>query len=159
MCPRPSRSGRWRLVRDHLGRFPQRQDRRRGGMSLAKKKRELTPAAVVTGAGQGIGRGIVLALAREGFDVAGIDNLFEPRNRKKGLIEVKEKVEELGRRFLPIAGDVARLEDHVRMLDEAVEEFGRIDVLVNNAGVAPAKRADILETAPESSDRLPSLNP
>ncbi|OGD27921.1 MAG: 3-ketoacyl-ACP reductase [Candidatus Aminicenantes bacterium RBG_19FT_COMBO_65_30] len=127
-------------------------------MSLAKKKRELTPAAVVTGAGQGIGRGIVLALTSEGFDVAGIDILFEPRNRKKGLIEVKEKVEELGRRFLPIAGDVARLEDHDRMLDEAVEEFGRIDVLVNNAGVAPAKRADILETAPESYDRLLSIN-
>lgn len=116
------------------------------------------PTAVVTGAGQGIGRGIVMALAREGFDVAGIDIVFDPRNREKGLFEVKEKVEKLGRRFLPIAGDVARLEDHDRMLDAAVGEFGAIDVLVNNAGISPAKRVDILETAPESYDRVLGVN-
>ena len=116
------------------------------------------PVAVVTGAGQGIGRGIVLALAREGFDVAGIDIVFEPRNTKKGLFEVKGVVEKLGRRFLPVAGDIARVEDHDRMLDAAVAEFGAIDVLVNNAGIAPAKRVDILETAPESFDRLFAVN-
>ena len=125
---------------------------------MAKKERKSAPAAVVTGAGQGIGRGIVLALAREGFDVAGIDIVFEPRNTKKGLFEVKSEVEKLGRRFLPVAGDIARVEDHDRMLDAAVAEFGAIDVLVNNAGVAPAKRVDILETAPESFDRLFAVN-
>ncbi len=125
---------------------------------MAKKERKSAPAAVVTGAGQGIGRGIVLALAGQGFDVAGIDIVFDPRNRKKGLFEVKEKVEKLGRRFLPVGGDIARLEDHDRILDTAVAEFGAIDVLVNNAGVAPAKRADILETAPESYDRLLGVN-
>ena len=127
---------------------------------MANKKRKSPPAALVTGAGQGIGRGIVLALAREGYDIAGIDIVFDPRNRnrKKGLFEVKEKVEKLGRRFLPIEGDIARLEDHDRMLDAAVAEFGAIDVLVSNAGVAPAKRVDILETAPESYDRLLGIN-
>jgi len=125
---------------------------------LPKNKRAAAPAAVVTGAGQGIGRGIVFALAREGFDVVGIDILFEPRNRKKGLFEVKDRVAELGGRFLPVAGDISRLEDHDRMLDAAVGVCGRIDVLVNNAGVAPAKRADILETGPASYDRLLSVN-
>jgi NAD(P)-dependent dehydrogenase (short-subunit alcohol dehydrogenase family) len=126
---------------------------------VAKREKKSRPsAAVVTGAGQGIGRGIVLALAREGYDIAGIDIVFDPRNRKKGLFEVKEKVEKLGRRFLPIEGDIARLEDHDRMLDAAVAEFGAIDVLVNNAGVAPVKRVDILETAPESYDRLLGVN-
>lgn len=125
---------------------------------MAKKERKSAPAAVVTGAGQGIGRSIVLALAREGFDVAGIDIVFEPRTTKKGLFEVKKRVEELGRRFLPIEGDIARVEDHDRMLDAAVGEFGGFDVLVNNAGVAPAKRVDILETAPESYDRLLGIN-
>jgi NAD(P)-dependent dehydrogenase (short-subunit alcohol dehydrogenase family) len=125
---------------------------------LPKNKRTAAPAAVVTGAGQGIGRGIVFALAREGFDVVGIDILFEPRNRKKGLFEVKDRVAELGGRFLPVAGDISRLEDHDRMLDAAVGVCGRIDVLVNNAGVAPAKRADILETGPASYDRLLAVN-
>jgi len=125
---------------------------------VTNKERKSPPTALVTGAGQGIGRGIVMALAREGFDVAGIDIVFDPRNRKKGLFEVKEKVEKLGRRFLPIEGDIARLEDHDRMLDAAFGEFGAIDVLVNNAGIAPAKRVDILETAPESYDRLLSVN-
>jgi 3-oxoacyl-[acyl-carrier protein] reductase len=127
-------------------------------MSLVHKKHGAAPAAVVTGAGQGIGRGIVLALAREGFDVVGIDIIFEPGNTKKGLFEVKERVKELGGRFLPVAGDISRIEDHDRMLDAAVGVCGRIDVLVNNAGVAPLKRLDMLETSPESYDRLMSIN-
>jgi len=125
---------------------------------LAKRERKKGPAAIVTGAGQGIGRGIVLALAREGCDIAGIDIVFEPGNTKKGLFEVKNSVERLGRRFLPVGGDIARVEDHDRMLDAVVKEFGAIDVLVNNAGVAPAKRVDILETAPESYDRVLAVN-
>jgi NAD(P)-dependent dehydrogenase (short-subunit alcohol dehydrogenase family) len=125
---------------------------------LANKARVSSPVAVVTGAGQGIGRAIVLALAREGFDLVGIDIVFKPGNRKKGLFEVKERVGEIGGRFLPVAGDISRIEDHDRMLDAAVGVCGRIDVLVNNAGVAPRRRADILETAPESYDRLLATN-
>src|SRR5512139_3380993 len=125
---------------------------------MPAKKRLSAPAAVVTGAGRGIGRAIVLALVQEGFDVVGIDVVFEPENRKKGLFEVKERVGELGGRFLPVAGDVARIEDHDRMLDAATGVCGRIDVLVNNAGVAPFERRDILETAAESYDRLMSVN-
>jgi 3-oxoacyl-[acyl-carrier protein] reductase len=129
-------------------------------MSLAKKPRlrPTPPAAVVTGAGRGIGRAIVLALAREGFDVVGIDIAFDPGDRKKGLFEVKDRVAELGARFLPVAGDISRIEDHDRMLDAAVGVCGRIDVLVNNAGVAPAKRVDVLETEAASYDRLMGIN-
>jgi len=125
---------------------------------LANKARASSPVAVVTGAGQGIGRAIVLALAREGFDLVGIDIVFKPGNRKKGLFEVKERVGEIGGRFLPVAGDISRIEGHDRMLDAAVGVCGRIDVLVNNAGIAPRRRADILETAPESYDRLMATN-
>jgi NAD(P)-dependent dehydrogenase (short-subunit alcohol dehydrogenase family) len=74
------------------------------------------------------------------------------------LFEVKERVRELDGRFLPVAGDVARIVDHERMLDAAYGVCGRIDVLVNNAGVAPLRRADILETPPESYDRLMAVN-
>ncbi len=130
---------------------------------MANKARASSPVAVVTGAGQGIGRAIVLALAREGFDLVGIDIVFKPGNRKKGLFEVKERVGEIGGRFLPVAGDISRIEDHDRMLDAAVGVCGRIDVLVNNAGVAPRRArgypgngAGKLRPAPGDNARGPS---
>lgn len=125
---------------------------------MAKKQLGSAPAAVVTGAGRGIGRAIVLALVREGYDVVGIDIVFEPDNTAKGLFEVKAAARGLGGRFLPIAGDIARVDDHDRMLDAAYGVCGRIDVLVNNAGVSVAKRVDVLEASPESYDRLMSTN-
>lgn len=123
-----------------------------------KIHRPSAPAAVVTGAGRGIGRGIVLALAREGLDVVGIDAVFEPGNRRQGLFEVKARVEKLGGRFLPVAGDISRIDDHDRLLDAAWGVCGRIDLLVNNAGVAPLRRVDVLETSAESYDRLMAIN-
>jgi 3-oxoacyl-[acyl-carrier protein] reductase len=127
-------------------------------MSVSPKKRPFAPAAVVTGAGQGIGRGIVLALVRDGFDVVGVDIAFDPENKAKGLFEVKARAEALGGRFLPVAGDVSRIDDHDRLLDAAYGVCGRIDLLVNNAGVAPLRRTDILETTTESYDRLMGTN-
>lgn len=114
--------------------------------------------ALVTGAGQGIGRGIALELARHGFDVAGVDIRYEPENREKGLFEVKERVEAIGRRFLPVRGDIADLGTHERILQEVLATYGRVDVLVNNAGVAPKVRLDVLETTPESYDWVMSVN-
>jgi NAD(P)-dependent dehydrogenase (short-subunit alcohol dehydrogenase family) len=55
-------------------------------------------------------------------------------------------------------GSVGDLADHARFLDEAENAFGRLDVLVNNAGVAPTVRADLLEATPESFDRLNGTN-
>ncbi len=114
--------------------------------------------ALVTGAAKGIGRSIVLELAKNGFDIAGVDILFDPQNKKSGLFEVNERVEEFKREFLPIQGDISDLEAHDGMTRQALDRFGRIDVLVNNAGVAPEKRLDILETTPESYDRVLSIN-
>jgi 3-oxoacyl-[acyl-carrier protein] reductase len=116
------------------------------------------PVALVTGAGRGIGRGISLELANGGFDVAGVDVLFEPENMKSGLFEVRDLLAKLGAEFLPIQGDIADLATHERTLKEAVARFGRIDVLVNNAGVGPLVRNDILETTPESFDRVFGIN-
>jgi 3-oxoacyl-[acyl-carrier protein] reductase len=117
------------------------------------------PVALVTGAGRGIGRGIVLELAAAGFDVAGCDIVFEPAETAAGLFEVKNAVEKLpGAAFFPIAGDVADLDAHDRIIESVLDRFGRLDVLVNNAGVAPRIRADLLETTPESYDRIMSIN-
>lgn len=116
------------------------------------------PLALITGAGRGIGRGIALELAKNGFDIAGNDILFDPEHRATGLFEVKERVEELNATFIPIQGDISSFEDHEKILKATLEGFGKIDVLVNNAGVAPEKRLDILETSPESYDRVLSIN-
>ncbi len=114
--------------------------------------------AIVTGAGQGIGRGIVLALAKNDFNIVGVDVIFQPENKEKGLFEVKERVKELGADFLPAYGDISKLQDHEGIIQKTMEKFGSIDVLVNNAGVAPKQRLDVLETSPESYDRVMTIN-
>jgi 3-oxoacyl-[acyl-carrier protein] reductase len=90
-------------------------------------------AAVVTGASRGIGRGIALALARAGADLA----VNYARSRERAEAVVRE-VGELGRRALAVPADVTRADDVRRLLDGALAAFGRIDAWVNNAG------ADIL---------------
>lgn len=114
--------------------------------------------ALVTGAGQGIGRGIALELCREGFDIAGVDIVYEPENDKSGLFEVKARAEEIGAEFLPVRGDIADLHTHAGILERILARFRKIDLLVNNAGVAPLVRLDILETTAESFDRVLGVN-
>jgi NAD(P)-dependent dehydrogenase (short-subunit alcohol dehydrogenase family) len=119
---------------------------------------EKRPVAFITGASRGIGRGIAIELARHGYDLAGNSRLCDSANQTSGLFEVKRRVEELGAVFLPLQGDVAALEDHERMTEKILEKFGQIDLLVNNAGVAPEQRLDILETTAASFDRVLSIN-
>ena len=114
--------------------------------------------AMITGASRGIGRGIALTLARHGYDIAGCATKADPANTESGLYEVKKHVEKAGCRFLPVAGDIADLDDHPRMLREVLDAFGSVDVLVNNAGVGVLKRMNILETTAESFDRLIDVN-
>ena len=114
--------------------------------------------ALVTGAGQGIGRGIALALAAEGFAVAGNDIRFEPENTRNGLFEVRQRCAERGAEFLALPGDISDPDVQTQLTRSLLEHFGRIDVLVNNAGVAPLERRDVLETGPESYDRVMNIN-
>ncbi len=114
--------------------------------------------AFITGASRGIGRGIALELARHGYDIVAAATQADPSNTQKGSYEVKARVEELGRRCLPVMGNIADSKDHARMIHEAVDCFGAIDVLVNNAGVAPLQRMDLLECTEESYDRVMDIN-
>ncbi len=114
--------------------------------------------AFITGASRGIGRGIALELASKGYDIVGAATRLDPTNREKGLFEVKDRVEALGATFLPVAGDITNRDDHARMVEAALTEFGTIDILINNAGVAPLERLDILETTEESFERLMRTN-
>jgi 3-oxoacyl-[acyl-carrier protein] reductase len=109
--------------------------------------------AIVTGGSRGIGRGIVLSLARAGYDV--VVNYASNADAAKA---VGAEVEALGRRALLVQADVGKADDRTRLIDETYAAFGRLDLLVSNAGVAPNVRADLLEAGEESFDRLISIN-
>ena len=114
--------------------------------------------AFVTGASRGIGRGIAIELAKHGCDIAAAATKADPSNTGTGLYEVKARIEELGQRCVPVVGNIASLEDHERMIRNALDALGAIDILINNAGVAPEKRSDVLDATPESYDRVMAIN-
>lgn len=108
--------------------------------------------ALVTGASRGIGRGIALSLAAHGYDI--VANATNPAR----LEGAQREIEALGAQCVPALGDISDLDAHARIVETALEAFGRIDVLVNNAGVAPLERLDILDATAESYDRVMGTN-
>jgi NAD(P)-dependent dehydrogenase (short-subunit alcohol dehydrogenase family) len=109
--------------------------------------------ALVTGGSRGIGLGIARELVANQFNVA-INGLREASEVKDVLAELRTG----GANVIYVRGDIANLAEHESILDQIQKSFGRIDVLVNNAGVAPNVRADLLDASPESFDRLMSIN-
>ena len=118
----------------------------------------MKPVAVITGASRGIGKGIALALAEAGFNLAGLATRPDPGNRTEGLYAVKEQAEKAGAVFLPLAGDISDLSGHEALVQSVLEHFGHIDLLVNNAGVAPLERRELLAMEPGSFDRVLGIN-
>lgn len=116
------------------------------------------PVALVTGSGRGIGRGIALGLARDGYAVILNSVTADPARTDDGAYEVKKTIESEGGRAEVIRADIGREEDRSAIETFVDEKFGRLDLLVNNAGVAPKDRLDILEASEESFDRLIGIN-
>ena len=119
-------------------------------MSLGDTKSRV---ALVTGASRGIGRGIAVELARAGYHVA----VNYARNRD-AAVDVCVEIQKLDRCAIPVAGDVSDSSDRMRMLDETVSGLGSISLLVNNAGIAPRVRADLLEATEDSFDEIVGTN-
>ena len=105
--------------------------------------------ALVTGAGMGIGQAIAVELARQGADVAVHYAHTEPA-------ETLEQIEATGRRGVAIQGDLGQVPDCFRVVDEAVEALGGLDVLVNNGGVT--REVPFEETTQEIYDQLYGIN-
>lgn len=110
--------------------------------------------ALVTGGSRGIGRGITRQLLDDGFAV----DILATRPEPDGLLD--ELAGDRGSRAFVryVQGSVGDLADHSRFLDDAVGAWGRLDLLVNNAGVAPKVRADLLDATAESFDRVLGIN-
>ncbi|MDP6044073.1 MAG: 3-ketoacyl-ACP reductase [Phycisphaerae bacterium] len=109
-----------------------------------------SPLAMITGAARGIGAAIAVELAKNGMDIAIFDVIDSA--------QVADEVRAAGQTAISIVGDVTNAQDRQRAIDAVKQEFGRLDVLVNNAGVAPSVRADILEASEESYDRVMGIN-
>lgn len=106
---------------------------------------------VVTGGNSGIGEAIVVAAATEGANVV-IDYLVHPED----TTEIIGKIEKAGGRAVGVQADVSQTDGVRRMVAAAVDSFGRLDVMINNAGVET--RTSLLDTTEEQYDRVLDIN-
>lgn len=109
--------------------------------------------ALITGGSRGIGLGIAQELSRNGFDIA--INGVRPESAVGGVLE---SLRNNGSQVLYCQGDLSSSADRKNMLETVKNSFGRLNVLVNNAGIAPSERRDILEATEESFDEVVSTN-
>lgn len=107
--------------------------------------------ALVTGSSQGIGQAIAIRLAEEGANI-----VIDYRSHSEGAEETKAKVEEAGRKGLVIKADLGVVSDVRQMVESAVQHFGKLDVLVNNAGLE--KNASFWEVTEEDYDSVLNVN-
>jgi len=107
--------------------------------------------ALVTGGSRGIGRATALGFAEAGADVV------VASRKLPDLEEVADEIRGVGRKALPVAAHIGRMEDIGRLVETATAEFGRIDILVNNAGTNPAM-ALVLDTDERLWDSIMNLN-
>jgi len=108
-------------------------------------------SAIVTGGNTGIGKAIVLALAEEGANVC-IDYVAMPEAAE----ELERKVASLGDQAIGVKADVSKVADLQTLIDETVKAFGRLDVMVNNAGVET--RTSVLDTPEDRYDFVMNVN-
>ncbi len=109
--------------------------------------------AIVTGSSRGIGFEIIRKLGNDGFKVVMVATGTQQKNQE-ALKQLKQENIEC----LYIQANIGNHEDRLKIVSETVKHYGRIDVLVNNAGVAPNVRADLLDMTEESFDRVMSIN-
>jgi len=113
----------------------------------------MSQKALITGGSRGIGLGIAIELAREGIDLA--INGTRPEEK---VTEILEKLRTFGTEVIYCQGDVSQRGHRDSILEKIRKEFGQLNFLVNNAGVAPKERKDILEATEESFEQVLKTN-
>jgi 3-oxoacyl-[acyl-carrier protein] reductase len=111
------------------------------------------PVALVTGSGRGIGRAIARVLAADGWRVT-----LNYRRDAASAAETLALIRSAGGTAIAVQADIALAGDRERLLNETLAAYGQIDVLVNNAGMAPRRRVDLLELGEESYDEVLAAN-
>jgi NAD(P)-dependent dehydrogenase (short-subunit alcohol dehydrogenase family) len=116
--------------------------------------------AIVTGASRGIGKAIAIELARLGYDlvVSHFDFTADGEPDEAFAKQTQKEIKNIGSECEILRSDVSKAEDRGRLVDLTESTFGRCDMLVNNAGVAPLQRLDILEATEESFERVIGIN-
>ena len=117
----------------------------------------LAPVVLVTGASRGLGRGIALRMARDGYSVA-VNYALNWEAAAETVSQCLASRRSQDQKFASIRGDIGDAEQRRALVANTVGELGRIDALVNNAGIAPKIRADITEAGEESFDELIRTN-
>jgi NAD(P)-dependent dehydrogenase (short-subunit alcohol dehydrogenase family) len=109
--------------------------------------------AVITGSGRGIGRGIAIQLAQKGWLIV-INDIGNPAPPEETLALVRQA----GSDGVIVLGNITLAEDRQKIVDDTITAFGRIDLLVNNAGIGPRVRMDMLEISVESMHEVLEVN-
>ena len=112
----------------------------------------MAKTALITGGSRGIGFGIAEALGKQGYNL--VVNGVRDENEVKGPLDILRQFTEV----VYCQGNIGERQDHKNILDKALRHFNAVDVLVNNGGVAPKVRKDIMEIDEESYDRLMGIN-
>ncbi len=129
-------------------------------MSAKESHKDDRPVVIVTGASRGIGRAIAIELAGIGFDVVinHYDFIADGKPDETAAQKTLSDIAAKEANCFVLRGDISSDADRAGLVKAVKDEFGRCDMLVNNAGVAPLKRADLLESSEESFDRVLSIN-
>lgn len=118
---------------------------------------KLHPVILVTGASRGLGRGIALNCARAGYSVA-IHFAGNETAAQETVAQCHAVAAAATQQFIPVRGNLAVTAERTAIFDQTLAAFGRLDALVNNAGMAPRIRADITETGEASYDEVMTVN-
>ncbi|GJQ20716.1 MAG: 3-ketoacyl-ACP reductase [Bacteroidia bacterium] len=116
-----------------------------------------TPVVLITGASRGLGRGIAERAAEAACSV-GINYSANRKAAEETAALCRKRAVSPDQQFLPLQADVGRSDQRTSLVEDCLKAFGRIDALVNNAGVGPERRVDLMEMSEESYTRVMNTN-